>query len=150
MLFKQKEVFSEEQQQQIAAAIANAEKQTSGEIKVHIEPYCKTDPYMRAQQVFAALELHKTAERNGVLFYLAFDDHKFAILGDEGIHKKVGQNFWDTTKELMATRFKNQQFAEGLCEGIQMAGQQLVAHFPYAADDRDELSNDISFGGHDE
>lgn len=150
MLFKKKEIFSAEQQQQIAAAIAAAEKQTSGEIKVHIEPYCKTDPMMRAQQVFAALELHKTAERNGVLFYLAFDDHKFAILGDEGIHKKVGQNFWDSTKELMAGHFKSLRFTEGLCEGIQMAGQQLQAHFPYLHTDTDELSNDISFGGHDE
>lgn len=147
MLFEGKPILTHEEQDLIKAAIEAAELQTSGEVKVHLEPYCKTDPMQRALQVFNELELYHTQQRNGVLFYMAFKDHKFAILGDEGIHKKVGQNFWDSTKELMADHFKKGQLAAGLSEGIKMAGQQLKVHFPYQSDDKNELSNDISFGG---
>lgn len=147
MLFKGKPILTQTQQNLIINAIEEAEMQTSGEIKVHLEPYCKTDPMQRGKQVFKELEMYHTKERNGVLFYMAFDDHKFAILGDIGIHEKVGQNFWDSTKELMATHFKKGELAEGLSEGIKMAGQQLKANFPYQKDDKNELSNEISFGG---
>jgi len=147
MLFKGKPILTQTQQNLIINAIEEAEMQTSGEIKVHLEPYCKTDPMQRGKQVFNELEMYHTKERNGVLFYMAFDDHKFAILGDIGIHEKVGQNFWDSTKELMATHFKKGELAEGLSEGIKMAGQQLKANFPYQKDDKNELSNEISFGG---
>ncbi len=149
MFFEGKPMLTKEQQEQIIASIEAAELQTSGEVKVHIEPYCKTEPMQRALQVFDKLELHKTKQRNGVLFYMAFKDHKFAILGDKGIHEKVGQNFWDSTKELMAGYFKNKQVAEGISEGIKMAGEQLKNHFPYQSDDTNELDNDISFGGAD-
>jgi uncharacterized membrane protein len=147
MFFDNKPVLTKEQQAQIIAAIEEAEMQTSGEIKVHLEPYCKTDPMQRGRQVFNELELYHTQQRNGVLFYMAFEDHKFAILGDKGIHEKVGQGFWDSTKELMGNHFKVGELAEGLSEGIKMAGQQLKTHFPYQSDDKNELSNDISFGG---
>lgn len=149
MLFdKPKDIFSPEQQEMIIAAIKEAEMQTSGEVKVHVEPFCKTDPMQRALQVFDELELYRTAQRNGVLFYLAYDDHKFAILGDEGIHNKVGQTFWDTTKEKMAAHLKIGEYTEAVCEGVKMAGEQLKAYFPYTRNDKNELSNDISFGGH--
>ncbi len=140
-------ILTKEDEVLIKEAIAEAENQTSGEVKVHIEPYCKTDTMQRATQLFNQLELYRTAARNGVLIYVAFKDHKFAILGDEGIHAKVGQNFWDSTKELMAGHFKNGLLVEGLCEGIRMAGEQLKVHFPYQSDDKNELSDDISYGG---
>ena len=95
--------FTETQQKNIISAIKDAEKRTSGEIKVHIESNCKyEDAYVRAKEVFEFLSLHKTELRNGVLFYLAFDDRKFAVLGDEGINNKVGQEFWDSTKNLLS------------------------------------------------
>lgn len=147
MFFEGKPILTEEQQALIVSAIEEAELQTSGEVKVHLEPFCKTNPMQRGKQVFNELELYHTQQRNGVLFYMAFEDHKFAILGDRGIHEKVGQDFWDSTKELMGSHFKKGELAEGLAEGIKMAGQQLKTHFPYQSDDKNELSNDISFGG---
>lgn len=139
-------MFSPQDQEKIKNAIISAEKNTSGEIKVHIESYCKTNPMQRAIQLFNQLELYRTAARNGVLIYLAYKDHKFAILGDEGIHNIVGQDFWDTTKDIMIGYFKNGQYLQGLCEGIEKAGQQLKTNFPYQSDDENELNDDISFG----
>ncbi|QRR02320.1 TPM domain-containing protein [Dyadobacter sandarakinus] len=140
-------LFNDEQQERIIAAIREAEKQTSGEVKVHIEKKCpEPDVMERARQVFVKLNLHQTSERNGVLFYLAYEDRKFAVLGDEGIYKKVAHNFWDSTKNLLRARFRNNQFTEGLCEGIEEAGIQLKTHFPYRSDDINELPDDISFG----
>lgn len=145
---KPKNFFAPEQQQQIVAAIEEAERQTSGEIRVHVEWSCKTpNPLDRASQVFAMLKMHKTQLRNGVLFYLALNDHKFAIIGDVGINTKVPANFWENIKETMAADFREGKLAEGLVKGIKMAGEQLNAHFPYDANtDMNELNNDISFG----
>lgn len=140
------EEFTNEEKDQIVESIKNAERNTSGEIRVHIENHCKTDVLDRAAEVFAILKLHQTALRNGVLFYLALKDHKFAILGDAGINEKVPKDFWDTIKHLVSGLFKEGKIAEGLSEGIKMAGNQLKAHFPVAADDINELSDDISFG----
>ena len=100
----------------------------------------------RAAEIFNVLKLHKTTLRNGVLFYMAIKDHKFAILGDRGINEKVSENFWDNIKEHMAGKFKAGMVTEGLVEGIKMAGRQLKQHFPIADDDKNELSDDISFG----
>jgi uncharacterized membrane protein len=141
-----KNFFNEEQQKQIVAAIGRAELNTSGEIRVHIENKCKEDVVQTAIGIFKTLNMHKTNERNGVLFYLAVVDQKFAVIGDEGIDKKVPPGFWDNVKEVMKQAFVKQQFAEGLCEGINMAGLQLKQYFPYQSNDTDELSNDMSFG----
>ena len=139
--------FSANEQASIKQAVVDAEKQTSGEIRVHIENHCRGDVLDRATHVFSKLEMHKTELRNGVLFYLAVKDHKFAILGDAGINQKVSDNFWDQIKEDMASRFKERKFAEGLEHGIQAAGEQLKSHFPYQQDtDINELPDDISFG----
>lgn len=138
--------FTETEQQQIVEAIRLAELNTSGEIRVHIEALCKGEPYTRAKAVFEKLGMHKTALKNGVLFYVAYQDKKFAILGDQGIHAKVSQLFWDEEKELMLQYFKQQQHAQGLCLAITQAGEKLKQYFPYAANDTNELSNDISFG----
>lgn len=141
-----KTFFTETEQQQIVEAIRQAELNTSGEIRLHVEARCKGDAYERAKSVFEGLGMHKTALKNGVLFYLAYQDKKFAILGDKGIHEKVSQQFWDQEKELLLQYFKQQQHAEGLCLAIKQAGEKLKQYFPYASDDSNELSNDISFG----
>jgi uncharacterized membrane protein len=142
-----KHLFSNEQQKSILMAIREAERDTSGEVQVHIENRCKKATMDRAVEVFATLKMHKTKLRNGVLFYLAIEDHKFAILGDAGINAVVPHNFWESIKENMQKHFKEGRFTEGLTEGIQEAGKQLHQHFPYdKKGDRNELSDDISFG----
>ncbi|HKL32016.1 MAG TPA: TPM domain-containing protein [Tangfeifania sp.] len=138
--------FSEGDKLQIKNAIRAAELNTSGEVRVHIEKHCKEDVLDRAAYIFEKLEMHKTELRNGVLFYLAIEDHKFAILGDAGINQKVPENFWEEIKENMLNQFKEGNFTKGLSEGIMEAGNQLKAHFPYQKDDVNELSNEISFG----
>lgn len=138
--------FSEGDKIQIKNAIRAAELNTSGEIRVHIEKHCKEDVLDRAAYIFEKLEMHKTELRNGVLFYLAIEDHKFAILGDVGINQKVPENFWEEIKENMLNQFKEGNFTKGLSEGIMEAGNQLKAHFPYQKDDVNELSDEISFG----
>lgn len=138
--------FTEENKLQITNAIRVAETNTSGEIRVHIEKHCKGDVLDQAAYVFEKLQIHKTELRNGVLFYLAIDDHKFAILGDVGINQKVPEDFWESIKEEMFLKFKEGLYSEGLAEGIIKAGEQLKAHFPYQDDDVNELSDEISFG----
>jgi uncharacterized membrane protein len=138
--------FSQEEQQQIITCIQQAEKQTSGEVRVHIEKNCPGDVMERAKQVFLALNLHRTEQRNGVLFYLAYDDHKFAVLGDAGIDEKVTAEFWNSTKDLLRSHFAQGKFLEGFCKGIEEAGFQLKKHFPYRSGDINELPDDISFG----
>jgi uncharacterized membrane protein len=138
--------FTEEQKLAIKDAIAEAEKQTSGEIVVHIENKCKVDVLDRAAGVFDMLNMQNTELRNGVLFYLAIKDHKFAILGDAGINQKTGPGFWIEVKEVMQEKFRGEDFTGALTAGIQMAGQKLKEHFPYARDDKNELSDEISFG----
>jgi uncharacterized membrane protein len=137
--------FTKEQQTQILEAVKEAEKATSGEVRVHIETKCNEDVLDRAAWIFGKLGMQKTELRNGVLFYLAVNDKKFAILGDAGINSVVPAGFWDEISLLLAKNFREGRFTEGLCEGIIMAGQQLKTHFPYKGDDVNELSDEISF-----
>jgi uncharacterized membrane protein len=139
-------IFTEEQKKQIVEAIKQAEKNTSGEIRVHIEKKCKEDVLDHAAFMFDELDMQKTELRNGVLIYLAVEDRKLAILGDAGINMKVPKGFWDETKDVMVNHFKNGDYALGLSEGIIKAGEQLKEHYPYEKDDANELSDDISFG----
>ncbi|UCG26746.1 MAG: TPM domain-containing protein [Bacteroidales bacterium] len=143
---KPSKYFSEEEKKKITAAIADAELNTSGEIRVHIEKRCREEVLDRAAYLFEKLKMHKTEQRNGVLFYLALTDHKFAILGDAGINRATPEDFWEKIKNAMLSHFKEQRFADGLAQGIIMAGEQLKVHFPYRKDDINELSDDISFG----
>ena len=138
--------FNPDQKLQIVDAVKVAELNTSGEIRVHIENKCNEDVMDRAAYIFEQLEMHETEARNGVLFYLAVKDHKFAILGDAGINKKVPDDFWNEIKDGMLSEFKKGEFATGLASGIIKAGEQLKTHFPYQSDDVNELSDDISFG----
>jgi uncharacterized membrane protein len=137
--------FSNDQQQSIVDAIAAAELNTSGEIRVHIDDKCKEDVLFQAAMKFKELKMDETKLKNGVLFYLAVSDQLFAIIGDKGINEKVEPGFWDNIKETMLTYFKQGLFTEGLCTGIGMAGEKLKSHFPLGADDTDELSNEVTF-----
>lgn len=141
-----KKFFTEDQKNTIQKAIAAAELNTSGEIRVHIDNNCKEDVLDVAANVFHDLKMDATDLHNGVLFYLAVNDHKFAILGDKGINEKVPADFWDHIKNTMTEHFKNHEFAEGLTKGISMAGEKLKEYFPLQHDDTNELSNDMSFG----
>jgi len=142
------DLFTIAQQQEIIAAIKEAEKNTSGEIRVHIEKNCKEDVLDHAAFIFDELEMQQTSLRNGVLIYLAVEDRKLAILGDAGINLKVPKGFWDEIKDVMITNFKEGKFTEGLSQGIILAGEQLKKHYPHEKEnDVNELSDEISFGG---
>jgi uncharacterized membrane protein len=139
--------FITEDIEAVTQAIKDAEKDTSGEIRVHIEEFCtKRNVLDRAAKVFAELKIHKTELRNGVLIYLAFRDKKFAIIGDKGINRVVEPTFWDSTRDIMQEHFRKSEFTLGLVHGIQKAGEQLKKYFPYQIDDINELSDEISFG----
>lgn len=130
----------------IVSAIQQAEKNTSGEIRVHIENHSEKPPLERAQEVFYQLGMQDTSARNGVLFYVGVDDRSFAIIGDEGIDKVVENDFWDCTKDVVISHFKENKFKEGLVEGVLRAGERLKTFFPYADDDKNELPDTISRG----
>lgn len=138
--------FSEKGKQEITQAIGEAELNTSGEIRVHVENECKGDVLDRAATVFEKLGMVNTERRNGVLFYLAVKSHKFAILGDIAINEKVPAHFWEQVKAKMLEDFSKGDFSHGLAQGILMAGQELKKNFPIQPDDVNELSDDISFG----
>ena len=142
--------FTKEEKELIKSAVKEAELNTSGEIRVHMDNHCKEDVMDKASWWFGKLEMQKTEQRNGVLFYLAVKDHKYAIMGDAGINAVTPDNFWDSIKEKMAAHFLEGEFAAGLREGILMAGQSLKEHFPYQDEDVNELSDEISFGGKQE
>lgn len=131
---------------EIVAAIQAAEKETSGEIRVHIEATTDKEPFDRAREVFAQLGMDATKLKNGVLIYMAVNDRKFVICGDQGIDAVVPADFWDTTKEAMQSYFRSGDFKSGLLTGIRLAGEKLQTFFPFEADDTDELSNEISRG----
>lgn len=134
------------EEQEIIEAILEAEKNTSGEIRVHIEATTKIDHFSRAQQVFHFLKMDNTKEENGVLLYVAVDDKKFVIYGDSGIDRAAPKGFWDTTKDLISLHFKNGDFKQGIVEGVLKAGKELEAHFPWNHNDTNELSDAISKG----
>ena len=138
-------ILNREEDQRVVEAIRQAERNTSGEIKVHIENRCKGDVEQRSLFIFDKLKLNETQLRNGVLIYLAIKDHKFAILGDKGINDVVEDGFWNDVKDLMLSHFKEGRFAEGLEQGIMRCGEKLKAYFPYQSDDINEIPDDISY-----
>ena len=141
---KTEDFLSKAEEQEIVLAIVEAEKNTSGEIRVHIEEHTEKSPLERAQEVFFELKMDETQDRNGVLFYVCVSDKKFAILGDKGINEAVESDFWDCTKDTVIANFKEGNFKKGLVEGILRAGERLKKNFPYQSDDTNELSNEIS------
>jgi len=141
-----KQFFTQEEQEEIVHAIAEAELKTSGEIRVRLESYCHKNVLQHAAKVFHKLEMHKTVKRNGVLFYVAVKSRKAAIVGDEGIHHYVKQDFWDNLTKEILSRFAQNKYKEGLITGILAAGEKLKEHFPRENDDVNELPDEISFG----
>jgi uncharacterized membrane protein len=141
-----KNFFSEKDKKEIVDAIAQAELNTSGEIRVHIEDNCKADAFDRAVVLFKNLGMNKTALKNGVLFYFAVADRKFAIVADKGINDLVPEGFWEETKTQMLKDFSGKHFVAGLCKAIIKTGNRLKEFFPLDANDRNELSNEISTG----
>lgn len=142
---KAKDFFTVAESEQIVQAIRDAEKATSGEIRVHLEEKCKGDALKRAIELFHILKMDATELHNGVVIYLAVEDKKFAIYGGKGINEKVPANFWQQTRDVMQAHFKEGRFAQGLSEGILQAGQQLKTYFPYQNEDANELDDNISY-----
>ena len=140
------EFLTADEEQEIIDAIIEAEKNTSGEIRVHIEASAKIDHFSRAQQLFHFLKMDNTKDGNGVLIYVAVDDKKFVIYGDTGIDRAVPKGFWDSTKDIIASHFQQGNFKEGIKEGILRAGKELETHFPWNHNDTNELSDAISKG----
>jgi uncharacterized membrane protein len=141
-----KDFFTLREQEEIRLAIRNAELDTSGEIRVHIENSCKGNVLDRAAFVFRQLGMEKTELRNGVLIYLAIKHRKFAIIGDKGINNVVPEGFWDAIKQEMMNSFLKNEFRDGLCNAISAVGENLKKYFPYQKDDVNELPDDVSFG----
>jgi uncharacterized membrane protein len=130
----------------IVAAIGDVELKATAEIRVHVEKRCPVDVMDHAVEVFANLNMHQTRHRNGALIYIAYEDHKFAIIGDAGINVKVGPSFWQQEQELLSDHFKKEAFTEGICKAIERIGNELQKHFPYESGDTNELPDDISYG----
>ena len=141
--------FTREQQSLIRNVIKEAEESTSGEIRVHIETGIEGEVLDRAAWIFKKIGMHKTKDRNGVLFYLALNNRKFAIIGDAGINAKVPDDFWDEVKLKIEMNFSTEKFTEGLSEGIRIAGLKLKEYFPREKGDINELPDDISFVDND-
>jgi uncharacterized membrane protein len=141
-----RDFFTKEQREDIRQAILNGELDTSGEIRVHIETNCKGEVLDRAAYLFKRLKMHETELRNGVLFYLAVKNRKFAVIGDMGINSMVPEDFWDEIKLILLNNFREDRFTDGLVEGIGKVSEKLKEHFPYQTDDINELPDDISFG----
>ncbi len=138
--------LTEAEEQAIVDAILKAEKNTSGEIRVHIEATAKIDHFSRAQQVFHFLKMDNTKDENGVLIYVAVADKKFVVYGDKGIDNAVPRGFWDSTKDVIASHFAKGDFKEGIVQGVLKAGEELEAHFPWDHGDINELSDAVSKG----
>lgn len=130
--------------QQIEQAIMHLEQKTSAELRVVVERKTKTDSAIdRATELFEELEMQKTDERNGVLIYLSFKPHYVAVIGDEGIHQKVGDDFWNNVYDAMKQDCKNEKFTQAICKGIQQVEVPLAKHFPIQPDDVNELPNEV-------
>ncbi len=138
-------LFTENEQELISKAISDAEKATSGEIRIALEKHCSGDSLEKAASMFIKLGMDKTTRHNGVLIYIAVEDHKFAIIGDKGIDKVVPADFWEMTKSAMRSCFIKGDLIGGILTGISLAGEQLSAYFPSEKDDVNELPNDIIF-----
>ncbi len=130
--------------EEIARAIADLERFTHGEICVHLKAKCKKDPLENAKKVFRRLKMHRTKGKSGILIFIALQSHSFAILGDSGIHEKVGDEFWDQTRDIMVSYFSKGEIAEGILAGVRSAGEKLKLHFPSKPDNPDELPNTVT------
>lgn len=131
---------------EVVEAIREAEKNTSGEIRVHLETHTKIDAFDRAAEVFDFLHMNNTKQSNGVLIYIAVNDRTLVIMGDSGVNDVVPPDFWESTKDTIIEHFASGRMKQGLVNGILKAGEQLKKHFPYKKKDTNELPDDISVG----
>ncbi len=149
-IFKKKkpEFFTDTEQQAIVHAVSEAEKRTSGEIRVYVESSCRfMDALHRAAEVFHKLRMEATSQRNAVLVYVAMKDRQLAIYADEGIYQKEGKVFWNAAVKKMISQFNRQNYAEGIAGIVHEIGESLSSHFPFdPATDKNELPDDIVFG----
>ena len=147
-LFKKREFFTDEEKQLIVDAVQNAEQRTSGEIRVFVEHRCRyVNAIDRAIEIFENLQMHKTQLRNAVLVYVAIKDRQLAVFGDEGIHNKVGNEYWAAEVVKMIHAFNRENIAQGIAQCVKNIGEALCTHFPYDKDtDKNELPDDIVFG----
>ena len=145
---KKAEFFTPAEKDQLVEAIRQAELRTSGEVRVFVESRCRfIDPVDRAREIFYQLRMEQTAERNGTLIYVAVKDHQAAVFGDEGIHEKVGQGYWEEEIGKMLRQFRQHHLADGICQVVNDIGEALHRHFPYTQGrDKNELPDDIVFG----
>ncbi len=132
-------------ERRILEAIGRAERHSSGEIRVHLHKGGGEDVYQRAVETFNRLEMYKTRLRNGILIYVDTRGRRFAVIGDEGIHRKVGSGFWEKIRDILAEHFRRGQYTEGIVRAIDVIGLALAEHFPYSDDDINELPDEISF-----
>ncbi len=137
--------FTPEEGDRIVETIRKAEKNTSGEIRVHLEDKCKGEIMKAAQKTFKILGMKKTQARNGVLFFIVPERKSFVILGDEGINRVVPPHFWEDIKEVLQQHFKEGQYEQGITKSIEMVGEKLKAHFPHDNKDVNELPDEISY-----
>ncbi len=148
-LFKRllkKQFFNQEEEKLIMKAIRQAEKESSGEVRLYVESFCKKPTHERALEIFKKLRMHKTKERNAVLIYVAMEDRHFAIFGDEGIHQKMGYSFWNKEAESLKSYLKNGETVQGICQTINDIAQVLKEYFPPNDDDKNELSDKPVYG----
>jgi uncharacterized membrane protein len=141
---KTEEFLSAKEEQELIEAIKLAEKNTSGEIRVHLEKKSSLEPFDRAKEIFYLLKMNETEHQNGVLFYVAVEDKKFTILGDKGINDVVPNSFWNSIKNMVIKNFQIGKYSEGLKLGIIETGIKLKEYFPYQNDDKNELPDSIS------
>jgi len=140
-----KNILTPEEEKSIVDHIRKAEKNTSGEIRIHMEDHCKGELMDRATEIFDSLEMQKTKDRNGVLLYFAVKDHQVAVLGDKGINAVVDDNYWDEKLEEIVAHFKEGKFYEGIAQTVSDVGGKLTELFPVKSNDRNELPDDISY-----
>jgi uncharacterized membrane protein len=146
MWFIKKKFFTKTEEKHILSAIKEAELASSGEVRVFVESHCKGNIESRTIEIFKQLKMHKTRERNAVLIYVAIKDRRFTIFGDEGIHQKMGFQFWNAEAAILKSYFVENKIIEGLSATIISIGQILKEHFPYEADDKNELPDTIAYG----
>jgi uncharacterized membrane protein len=140
-----KDFISESDKNEIASTMLNADFKTSGEIRVRFERKAGRDPLAAARNAFLKLGMRENPSQNGVLFYISVFDRKFAVLGDEGINSKVGQQFWDIVRDAVITKLKEKQFAIGLIGGINMVAEKLAEFYPDEKIDLKENPDAITF-----
>lgn len=144
-MFFRKKLISSSEEARLISAIKMAESKTSGEIRIHIEKICKGDPLEECKKRFSKLNMQQTKDRNGILFFLAINSKSFAVWGDEGIHQKVSDEFWKTITDCAIGYFKQNDLISGIEKSVELCGEKLKLHFPIEANDKNELSNEISY-----